>query len=349
MTVITRTALTDDSGLGTDGTILNNAWKTELYDQIDAALDDFDDDVDAAIAAAVATSDAAVRTVAKGGTGVATLAAHGLLIGNGTNAVAVSGAGTAGQVLTSNGASADPTFQGQTTMVASTATGAQNNWAPGLVANTMILWSGASAATITGMAGGVAGQHVTIKNTGSAVISFSHNSGSSAAGNKLSNMVTSADTPVAANGYITFVYDATATLWRVVNHNQGSFITPTFAAGNFTATGSMTWTVDSGDVSACRYLLSGKTLIFSFTILTSTLGGTTNTTARIGNGAFGGFTLDSAIFLAFMINNGDAPANQVCYAGTGGTTVDIIKLQQTNQTLTTNGYYVYGTVIVGVT
>lgn len=33
---LTRTAWTDDSGLGTDGTILNNAEKTVLYDQIDA-------------------------------------------------------------------------------------------------------------------------------------------------------------------------------------------------------------------------------------------------------------------------------------------------------------------------
>lgn len=33
---LTRTAWTDDSGSGTDGTILNNAEKTALYDQIDA-------------------------------------------------------------------------------------------------------------------------------------------------------------------------------------------------------------------------------------------------------------------------------------------------------------------------
>lgn len=52
--------------------------------------------------------------VTGGGTGVATLAAHGVLIGNGTSAVSVSGAGTAGQVLTSNGAGADPTFQNAT-------------------------------------------------------------------------------------------------------------------------------------------------------------------------------------------------------------------------------------------
>lgn len=33
---ITRTAIVDDSGAGTDGTVINNAWKTELYNQIDA-------------------------------------------------------------------------------------------------------------------------------------------------------------------------------------------------------------------------------------------------------------------------------------------------------------------------
>lgn len=50
-------------------------------------------------------------SVANGGTGVATLAAHGVVIGAGTSAVAVTGTGAAGQVLTSNGAAADPTFQ----------------------------------------------------------------------------------------------------------------------------------------------------------------------------------------------------------------------------------------------
>lgn len=52
--------------------------------------------------------------VSRGGVGVGTLAAHGVLIGNGASAVNVTGAGTAGQVLTSNGASADPTYQSVT-------------------------------------------------------------------------------------------------------------------------------------------------------------------------------------------------------------------------------------------
>ena len=33
---ITRTSMMDDDGSGTTGTILNNAWKQELYNQIDA-------------------------------------------------------------------------------------------------------------------------------------------------------------------------------------------------------------------------------------------------------------------------------------------------------------------------
>jgi hypothetical protein len=52
-----------------------------------------------------------ILPVANGGTGDSTLAAHGVLVGEGTSAVAVVSPGTAGQVLTSNGASADPTYQ----------------------------------------------------------------------------------------------------------------------------------------------------------------------------------------------------------------------------------------------
>jgi hypothetical protein len=35
---ITRTPMVDDDGTGTTGTVINNAWKQEFYDQIDASL-----------------------------------------------------------------------------------------------------------------------------------------------------------------------------------------------------------------------------------------------------------------------------------------------------------------------
>lgn len=49
--------------------------------------------------------------VAGGGTGATTFTDAGVLIGNSTGAIQSTGAGTAGQVLTSNGAGVDPTFQ----------------------------------------------------------------------------------------------------------------------------------------------------------------------------------------------------------------------------------------------
>ncbi len=59
----------------------------------------------------LATALTTALPVSKGGTGATTLTVHGVVVGNGTSAVAITSAGTAGQVLTSNGASADPTFQ----------------------------------------------------------------------------------------------------------------------------------------------------------------------------------------------------------------------------------------------
>lgn len=52
------------------------------------------------------------------------LTAHGVLVGQGASAPVATAAGTAGQVLTSNGASADPTFQAAPVPATLAATGA---------------------------------------------------------------------------------------------------------------------------------------------------------------------------------------------------------------------------------
>lgn len=49
--------------------------------------------------------------VANGGTGAASLTAHGAVLGNGASGVSVTSAGITGMSLVSNGASADPAFQ----------------------------------------------------------------------------------------------------------------------------------------------------------------------------------------------------------------------------------------------
>ena len=52
-----------------------------------------------------------VAAVAAGGTGTKTLTAHDIIVGNGTSAVTQVSPSTAGKILTSNGVSADPSFQ----------------------------------------------------------------------------------------------------------------------------------------------------------------------------------------------------------------------------------------------
>jgi hypothetical protein len=96
--------------------------------------------------ATILTSNAAV-TVVQGGTGATTLTSHGVMIGNGTSAVNVIGAGTAGQILQSGGAGSDPSWS--TAIYPSTAGSAgsllvsngTNFTSTGLSTNTMALGS----------------------------------------------------------------------------------------------------------------------------------------------------------------------------------------------------------------
>lgn len=56
--------------------------------------------------------------------------------------------------------------------------------------------------------------------------------------------------------------------------NLGTWITPAFAAGDYTASGSQTWTLQSGDVTTMQYMLCGKTMFVNFFLVTTTVAGT---------------------------------------------------------------------------
>ncbi len=82
-------------------------------------------------------------TVSHGGTGLSSLAAHNLLVGEGTAQVALIAPGSAGQVLISNGASADPSFG--TATVPGGGTGQTS-----FTAHTVLLGEGASSIASAG-------------------------------------------------------------------------------------------------------------------------------------------------------------------------------------------------------
>lgn len=195
-----------------------------------------------------------------------------------------------------------------------TDTGAVNNWAAGVDGHTFVEWSGASDAAFTGMAGGVTGLQVTVRNTGTKIATFAHNSGSSSVGNKFLNCATSGVTPVAPSGWIQYQYDGS--FWQLIGHEQGAFITPAFSAGNFTANGAMTWTVASGDVTTYKYKLSGRELTVELSINTTTVAGTPNTQLNIA--VPGGFTATSFVAnLARMLDNGAAHTGTLDVAASG--------------------------------
>lgn len=154
----------------------------------------------------------------------------------------------------------------------------------------VILMNNATISTIQGIAAGLSGQQLTLISMGAGQVDLAHQNASATAANRLINFATSGNTPLSpASGMAVLNYDATATRWRLVSHEQGAWITPTYAGGNFTGNGSMTWTVDSGDITLFRYRLSGRTLHVAFKIDTATIGGTVNTFLQISNAAYGGF------------------------------------------------------------
>lgn len=154
---------------------------------------------------------------------------------------------------------------GVTTVVSNSSTGTQNNWAPGLSGDTAIFWSGGSSLTVTGFAGGVSGQRIVFVNTGLQVAAFSHNSGSSSAGNKLGNHATTLDTSAAAGGVLTYQYDGA--IWQLVTHQQGAAITYTTTWANSGTANA----IGNGTLSA-SYFLSGRRLTY---LISLTWGSTT--------------------------------------------------------------------------
>lgn len=146
----------------------------------------------------------------------------------------------------------------------------------------LIRMNNASLSTIRGLLAGTDGQQVTIVSVGAGRVDLAHENTNSTAANRLLNIATSGISPLAAGrGTVTYQYDGTTDRWRMIAHNCGAFITRTFDAGNFTGSASMTWTVDSGDVSVDAYRLDGSVLAYSFNITSTDVGGTTNNTLQI--------------------------------------------------------------------
>ena len=192
-----------------------------------------------------------------------------------------------------------------------TSTGNQDNFAPGLTFAagqiTTLRCNNASLLTIRGIAGGVDQAILEIVSVGAGQVDLKHQDTNSTAANRLINFATTGPTSLAAGvGTAQFVYDGTTSRWRLLDHEQGDWITPTYGAGNFTGNGSMTWTVDAGDVADYMYYLKGRELSVKIFLAATSVGGTPNTELRAA--CPGGYTIVDAIPAFCWIRNNSSTA-----------------------------------------
>lgn len=120
------------------------------------------------------------------------------------------------------------------------------------------------------------------------------------------------------------------------------FVTPTFAAGDFTASGSMTWTVAEADVVTYAYCIAGKRMRVIFTLNTTSVGGTPSNTLKIK--VPGGYTVAKTANTPCWIYDNSASVRAIGNAQTSasGTTIDITKGDLSNFTASSDLTYVWG-------
>lgn len=153
----------------------------------------------------------------------------------------------------------------------------------------------ASLATIQGMAAGLyTGQRWIIRSEGAGQVDLSHHD-AGATGAQLTLFATTGKTSLAAGvGTAEFIYDGSK--WRLTAHEQGDWITPTFSAGDYTASAG-TWTVISGNVQTCAYFLRGRKLTVQMEIVSTTV---STTPAGLRRAIPGGFTATAAFRVSQM-------------------------------------------------
>ncbi len=207
-----------------------------------------------------------------------------------------------------------------------TTIGVQNdvNLGTGAVFN----YTGAGAATFTGITGGVNGRSIRIINNSAFVLTIAHNNAGSIAANRILT-ANGLDNTVPANAVVSLQYDVTSLRWHVVALPVSS--NAIFNGGN--AFGS-TISIGSTDAQTVNLITSGATALSLNTAGNGTLTGdlTVNgsdvlspaaTALRVTTGTTGALTLDSGTTGAVNLGTGASAKTITIGNTTGATAVNI--------------------------
>jgi hypothetical protein len=225
-----------------------------------------------------------------------------------------------------------------TSEATTTATGTQDD---GSFSGASVLrCNNATDLTITGFVAGVAGQTLTVVSVGAGNVYLAHQTGSSSS-NRLINYLATGNTPLCAGkGSATYQYDATTQRWRLVGHDQGAPLSQTFDAGDFTGSGTITWTVASGDVSRYSYYIVGTQMFFGIGFNTTTVSGTGNELRwRIPNGYTAAGNEQGILF---TIDNGAFTSARFFSNGAGTNYLSGMRIDGANWAASTNATYLVG-------
>lgn len=121
-----------------------------------------------------------------------------------------------------------------------------------------------------------------------------------------------------------------------------------FAAGHFTASGSMTWTVASGDVAVNRYAYDAfnQSFAWQFYVVTSTVGGTPSTGLRIANPL--GLTSARTVASPCWISDNGVAVQGLAVAEAGTAYISIQRKDSGNFAAATNNTIVLGQILYSV-
>lgn len=203
----------------------------------------------------------------------------------------------------------------------------------------MVRLNNASDLTITGFAAGQPGQLLTLYSVGAGNVYLApENTGSSEA-NRLITFLQVGNTPLAAGkGLATLQYDGTSARWRLLTHEQGAAISQPYSAGDFTASGTMTWTVASGDVGGYSYYIRGRTLFFTAQFDTTSVTAPLSTQLRFT--VPGNFVINQATQgFAFVIDNGTFTTGRWYSGGAGVLYITVEKTSGANWQASVNTTY----------
>jgi hypothetical protein len=178
-----------------------------------------------------------------------------------------------------------------------TLTGTQNNFAATAARRLVLRCNNATLLTLTGFAAGQSGDLIDVVSVGAGQVDLAHQAAGSSAANRLKHIVTSCVTSLAAGaGYARYIYDATATTWRLVNHEQGAWI----ASAINTTLGSF----NASTVTTNRYWIRGNTLFWDLNLRMNPSAG--NPTNADYNLPIAGATLLEKSSAAFTMLTGPA-------------------------------------------